>query len=304
MRTALILGISGNYGLQMALALKAQGWRIKALLRDEAKAPQWLEKENRIIGDANEQAKVMAAANGVDLIVYGLNPAYHRWHIEALALLEPSVAAAEKLGIRLLFPGNVYNFAPSESRISESQVMKPVSEKGAIRVAMEARLGKASEHGAKVTIVRAGDFLGPNAHMTWMDMVLKEKNGKVEMAFPHDDSHVHYWSYLPDLCANTAKLMELPQASFEIWHDPGLALSRADWQKAFAANGRTLKISNFAWWGYRIIAPVVPMVREVMKMKYLWQQPVVLDGEKMKRALDDQYSATDLTAILPQITQA
>ena len=88
MRTALILGISGNYGLQMALALKAQGWRIKALLRDEAKAPQWLEKENRIIGDANEQAKVMAAANGVDLIVYGLNPAYHRWHIEALALLE------------------------------------------------------------------------------------------------------------------------------------------------------------------------------------------------------------------------
>ena len=304
MKTALILGITGNFGLQMALALKAQGWRIKALLRDEAKAPQWLEKENRIVGDANEKAKVMAAASGVDLIVYGLTPAYHRWHIEALALLEPSVATAEKLGIRLLFPGNVYNFSPSESRISESQVMKPVTEKGAIRVAMEARLRNASEHGAKVTIVRAGDFLGPNAHMTWMDTVLKEKNGKVKMAFPHDDSHVHYWSYLPDLCANTAKIIELPQGPFEVWHDPGLALTRADWQKAFAANGLTLKASNFSWWSLKIIAPVMPLVKEVMKMKYLWQQPVVLDGGKMKRALDDQYSATDLTAILPQITQA
>lgn len=304
MKTVLILGITGNFGLEMALALKAQGWIVKALLRDEAKAPQWLEKENRIIGDANEQEKVMAAANGVDLIVYGLSPAYHRWHIEALALLEPCVATAEKLGIRLLFPGNVYNFEPSESRISESQVMKPVTEKGAIRVAMEARLRKASEHGAKVTIVRAGDFIGPNTHMTWMDRVLKEKHGEVKMAFPHDEKHVHFWSYLPDLCANTAMLMDMPQASFEIWHDSGLALNRADWQKAFAANGRTLKVSNFSWWILTIIAPVVPLVKEVLKMKYLWQQPVVLDGGKMKRALGEQYRATDLTAILPQITQA
>lgn len=304
MKTALILGITGNFGLQMALALKTEGWKIKALLRDESKAPQWLEKENRIVGNASEKAKIMAAAKEVDLIVYGVSPAYHRWHIEAMILLEPSVVVAEELGIRLLFPGNVYNFAPNESRISETQTMKPVSEKGVIRVAMEARLRKASDHGAKITIVRAGDFIGPNAHATWMNMLLKEKNGKVKMAFPHDENHVHYWTYLPDLCENVAKLMGIGQASFEVWHDPGLALNRTDWQKAFSANGRTLKTANFAWWRFKIIASVVPLVREVIKMKYLWQQPVILDGEKMKRALGDQYSATDLTEILPLITQA
>ena len=298
MKTVLILGITGNFGLQMAMALNSEGWKVKALIRDVTKAPTWLNKEDCVIGSAQDKALLKQATEGVDMVVYAINPAYHQWKKEAMALLEPAVQVAEELGLRFLFPGNVYNFSPDATLISETAEMHPITEKGSIRVAMEARLKKASEQGALVTIVRAGDFLSPNMHFSWIDMILKEKNGKFKMNFPHDDEHVHFWTYLPDLCANTAKLMEMPQSSFEIWHDPGLALKRNDWQRAFVAQDRTLQASSLAWWSFRLISPVAPVVREVLKMRYLWQQPVVLDGHKMKQALKGQLQQTQLSEII------
>lgn len=301
MKTALILGINGNFGLQMALALKAEGWQIKALIRDESKAPSWLDQQHLLVADALNEQQLSAAAKGVDLIVYGLSPAYHRWRSEAMSLLEPSITVAERLGVRLLFPGNVYNFSPYAQPIDETQAMQPVTDKGAIRVAMEQRLKLATQRGALVTIVRAGDFIGPNTHRSWLDMLIKWKSDNATMAFPHDNQHVHYWSYLPDLCHNTAKLMALPQANFEVWHDPGLALKAEHWQQAFAANQHPLKTSKFAWWGLILMSPFVPTIKEVLTMRYLWQKPVVLDGKKMKQALQHQYQATPLASILNEL---
>ncbi|MEZ9232246.1 NAD-dependent epimerase/dehydratase family protein [Vibrio amylolyticus] len=301
MKTALILGITGNFGSQMAKAFKAEGWRVRALLRDKNKAHTWLSPEDIWIGGVSNEPLIEEAAFGVDVIAYAINPVYYRWDTQALQLLEPTVRVAEKLNIRILFPGNVYNFAPNAELISEGASMNPVTRKGAIRVDMEQRLHRASQQGAKVTIVRAGDFIGPDTHFSWLDMTLKQKRNRAQMKFPHDDKHVHFWSYLPDLCANTAKLMATNQSSFEVWHDDGLKLSQSDWQKAFLENDNKLQVSKFSWWAFTLITPFSPLLKEVMKMRYLWQQPVLLDGTKMKLALQDQYKTTPLADILPFI---
>lgn len=146
MKTALILGISGNFGAQMAMALHGANWQIRALVRDKSKAPNWISSENVWVGDASDEKAVEQAAAGVDLIVYGVNPTYDRWPQDALRLLEPSVRVAEKHNLRLLFPGNVYNFAPSSEPITENASMSPVTEKGVIRVNMEQRLRLARCH--------------------------------------------------------------------------------------------------------------------------------------------------------------
>jgi nucleoside-diphosphate-sugar epimerase len=304
MKTALILGISGNFGSQMARALSSAGWNIHALVREQAKAPTWLSSNNVWVGDVRNEGSIEKAAIGAELIVYAVNPAYHRWQEEALQLLEPTVKVAEKLGVRILFPGNVYNFSPQSSPISENTPMQAVSAKGAIRIKMEHRLRQASQQGAKITIVRAGDFIGPDTTFTWMDMLLKQSSNHSKIRFPHDEQHVHFWSYLPDLCANTVLLMSAPQSAFEEWHDDGLKLSQDDWINAFHTNGKPLLISKFPWWAYQLISPVIPLIKEVLKMRYLWQQPVLLDGSKMKRALKDQYQATPLTSILPLLLKS
>ncbi|MGF1695738.1 NmrA family NAD(P)-binding protein [Vibrio lamellibrachiae] len=304
MKTALILGITGNFGKQMALALIAEGWNIRGLMRDKSKAPTWLPSQDIMVGNANNESHVTNAAEGVDLIVYAVNPVYYRWGEEALPLLEPTVRVAEKMNIRILFPGNVYNFAPSSDLIAEDTPMKPISEKGKIRVQMEDRLRTATKNGAKVTIVRAGDFIGPDTHFTWLDMTLKQKESRATIAFPHNENHIHFWSFLPDLCTNCAKLLSQPQSQFEVWHDPGLRLSQVDWQHAFTSHNITLKVTRFHWWAYKLIVPFVPLVREVFKMRYLWQQPVLLDGRKMKATLGAKYTTTSLANIIPQLSNS
>lgn len=303
MKTALILGITGNFGSHMAKALAKVGWNVRALVREKTKAPTWLSSDDIWVGDVRNEALLERVALGAELIVYAINPAYHRWENEALQLMEPIVRVAEKLKSRILFPGNVYNFAPHSSPISEGVPMAVVSDKGAIRIKLENRLHQASQQGAKITIVRAGDFIGPDTRFTWLDLTLKQYSSHAKMRFPHDDQHVHFWSFLPDLCTNTALLMSEPQSSYEIWHDEGLKLTQNDWKNAFLANGKPLHASKFSWWLFKLISPLVPLVKEVVKMQYLWQQPVLLDGNKMKQALQGQYQATSLTNILPLLVK-
>lgn len=298
MKTALILGISGNFGAQMAMALRGENWQIRALVRDKSKAPNWVSSENVWLGDASDEKAVEQAAVGVDLIVYGVNPTFDRWPQDALRLLEPSVRVAEKHNLRLLFPGNVYNFAPSSEPITEDTSMSPVTEKGVIRVNMEQRLRLASQQGASITIVRAGDYIGPKTQLGWLDAILKQKQDRATMQFPHDEQHEHFWCYLPDFCANTAKLMSLPQSRFEVWHDEGLTLSQKDWQQAFLANGQLLKTTRFSWWLLKTIGFFKPVIGEVVKMRYLWQQPVILSGKKMRKALGENFQSTPLSEIL------
>lgn len=299
MKTALIIGISGNFGGQMARTLSKNGWQIKTLMRDASKAPDWLASANIFTGSAQDESAVDQAAQGAELIVYAANPPYHKWHQEAMKMLEPTIRVAEKRGLRILFPGNVYSYAPQPTAIKESVTVKAPTDKGEIRVQMEERLKQASQNGASVTIIRAGDFFGPDMHLSWLKMILKKGKKGYSYSAPHDPQHVHFWSYLPDLCANAVKLVENPESNFDIWHDKGFALTLEDWRKAFSASGIALQIKKFPWPIFRILSLFSPMLREVIKMKYLWETNVVLDGTKLKNKLGKDLNSTALNEIVP-----
>ena len=58
-------------------------------------------------------ADVVAAAEGVQVIVHAANPpGYRNWRGLALPMLRATIAAATQVGARIVLPGNVYNFAP------------------------------------------------------------------------------------------------------------------------------------------------------------------------------------------------
>ena len=302
MKTALIIGVTGNFGSQMTQTFLNNGWQMKALIRDKTKAPDFISTSNIYIGDSKDENAVKAAAQSVSLIIYAANPAYHRWQEEALQMLEPTVRVAETLKLRILFPGNVYGYAPGEKAKTEMDEQNPLTDKGEIRIRMEERLKKSSKNGAKVTIIRAGDFIGPNMHMGWLDFILKGKNTKYSLAMPHDDKHVHFWSYLPDLCANAIKLIESPESDYDNWNDPGLKLTTSDWRETLKKNGYTVKMKSFPWWFFKVFSPFNPMLREVLKTRYLWQSTLVLDGSKLKKKLGNQFVQTSLEQIIRSIT--
>lgn len=218
-----------------------------------------------------------------------------------MQLLEPCLQAAEILGLRVLFPGNVYNYQPQQMLIDEDNEQTSTTDKGVIRQKMEQRLFKASQQGAKVMIIRAGDFIGPDMRLSWTEHMLKQKQNHWQVSMPHNNNHTHFWSYLPDICANATLLLEQAELDFEVWHDCGLALKTSDWQQAFNANGMQTKITDFPWVIFKVIALFSAELRAVIKMRYLWQEHVVLNGQKMKNKLTEKWVYTPFKDILAKI---
>jgi nucleoside-diphosphate-sugar epimerase len=293
-RTALVLGITGGIGGAVARALLARGWQVRALHRrpDEVAASTGLGDEVAWIkGDAMCREDVMRAAGGVSVIVHAVNPPkYHDWAGLALPMLDSTIAAAKAEHARVLFPGTIYNFGPDAlPRLSEASAQNPLTRKGRIRVQMEERLREAAEEGARVLVVRAGDYFGPRAGNTWFGQGLLAGQRNVRRVFypgPRDLGHA--WAYLPDLAEAMARLLEQDArlADFEVFHFRGQWLARgADMADAIchAAGISTRKIHTFPWWCVWLAAPFVEMCREMLEMRYLWNTSVELDNTKLCR---------------------
>ena len=64
--------------------------------------------------------------------------------------------------------------------------------------------------------------------------------------------------------------------------------------------GDTPQLSPFPWWLVRLVSPLVPTLRELLDMRYLWQRPVRMDnrllvgvlGHEPHTPLDEAIRAT------------
>lgn len=291
-KTALVIGATGGIGGAVAEALLAHGWQVRALTRrsDTANTPagrlagiEWRQ------GDAMNAADVMQAAKGVDCIFHGANPPkYQRWRELALPMLENSIAAARANGARLIFPGCLYNYGPDAwPLVSESSPQNPLTRKGQIRVEMEQLLQHAGADGTRIIIIRAGDFFGAHGPSAWFSTLLV-KAGKPlrSIFFPGGGDIGHAWAYLPDLAETIARLaaIESTLPACESYHFGGHWLERghlmADAIRRAADNPK-LPIRQVPWLLLQIISPFVSVLREMLEMRYLWQEPIRLDNRKL-----------------------
>lgn len=298
-RTALIIGATGGFGGETALALMAHGWRIRALNRKPEKAARdfaALGPIEWVKGDAMKSVDVVAAAKGVNLVVHGANPpGYRNWKGTALPMLESSIAAAKAAGARLVFPGTVYNFGPDAfPLVAETSPQHPKTRKGAIRVAMEARLKSASAEGLRVLIVRAGDFIGPRGGNNWFSQgFVKPGKPLRSVIYPGRRDVGHAWAYLPDLAETVVRLVERENdlAPFEVFHFGGHWFERGvDIAEATrrAAGVPQAPIRRFPWFALYLLAPFVETFREMLEMRYLWKVPVRLDNRKLVAFLGEE----------------
>ncbi|MBX5189895.1 NAD(P)H-binding protein [Rhizobium sp. NZLR3b] len=287
--TALVLGATGGIGGAVARKLLARGWRIRALNRDAAKASRREPAFEWMQGDAMNAGDVLKAAEGVGLIVHAVNPpGYRDWETLVLPMLDNSIAAARAVGARIVLPGNVYNFGPDALPApTEDSPQHPVTKKGLVRVEMETRLKAASQSGAGVIIVRAGDFFGPGATgNSWFSSGLVTP-GKPVGTIKNPGRHGvgHQWAYLPDMAETIARLAEradrLPP--FAVYHMEGFwdadGMQMAEAIKRVA--GGKAKIGGFPWWIVPLAAPFVAVMREIREMRYLWKVPLRMRNSKL-----------------------
>ncbi len=293
-RTALILGVTGGIGGAMARRLLAGNWIVRALIRsDTAHLPEGC---IGVRGDALNPADVIAAATGADIIVHAVNPpGYRDWETLVLPMVDSTLAAAKSSGARILLPGTVYNFgADAFPSIAEDAPQHPRTRKGAIRVELEQRLEAAADAGdAKVLIVRAGDFFGPGAANNWFGQGLITRGSRPHVIRnPGKRGVGHQWAYLPDVAETMSRLLDQPDlTAFARFHMDGhWDLNGRHMVEAIARalGDPAVPIRPMPWWQLRLAALFATTPRELMEMRYLWQQPVRLANDRLVSGLGQE----------------
>jgi nucleoside-diphosphate-sugar epimerase len=294
--SVLVLGATGGIGGEVARQLREAGWDVRALRRGASQPVEQRDGVSWIRGDALNAQDVMAAANGCSVIVHAVNPpGYQRWSELVLPMLDNTIAAACKVGATIVLPGTVYNFGPNAFPVvTEESLQRPVTRKGAIRVEMERRLLAASKNGARVLIVRAGDFFGPRAGNSWFSQGLV-KPGKPVAAVsnPGHRGVGHQWSYLPDVARTMIELLArrdslAPFATFHMaghWDADGSQMAEAIQRVVARRTGRRPRVVAFPWWLLTLASPFVATFREMREMRYLWREPLRMDNARLIAAL-------------------
>lgn len=302
MKTALIMGITGGFGGHVAQALARKGYSIRILMRDPGKLPQHFKGAEVIMGDAAKIEDVRTAADGVDLVVYGVNPPKYRWVGVVLPLLETIARVAEEKNLTVVFPGNVYVFDPKDGPLfDENAPHNPVSIKGQMRKEMETRLKIASKNGARIIIIRMGDFIGENLVSAWLQYLVKQTKKGYALAAAGKRDLIHTWAYLPDVGRTVAELAQKKEALevFSVFHFKGYRASFNDIAQAIEqASGQPVSMGSFPWIALKLLSPFNKMFREMLEMRYLWKREINLDETRLAGTLGKAVPHTPLAEAL------
>ncbi|MGZ8260683.1 MAG: NAD-dependent epimerase/dehydratase family protein [Caldimonas sp.] len=290
-RSVLVLGANGRVGLAAAQAYAAAGWQVAAHIRHDAlpgmPAAAGIVRAPLAALAAGELADVAPAS----VVVHAVSPVYTRWDEEAMPAAREGMAIAERLGARLMLPGNVYNYgAAMPERIDETTPQRPTTRKGEIRAAMESELAERAAQGRlRATVIVAGDFFGAGSG-NWFDQAIVRSIAKGKLVYPGDTALVHAWAYLPDLARAFVAVAELEGlAPFERFAFAGhsvtggellAGLERAA-ESLGVAPARGWKVGGMPWPLLRAFGAVVPMWRELATMSYLWRVPHAIDGSRL-----------------------
>jgi nucleoside-diphosphate-sugar epimerase len=213
-------------------------------------------------------------------------------------------------GATILLPGTVYNYGPDAfPEIAADAPQNPVTRKGLIRKELELRLQASTQRGARVIIVRAGDYFGPSVGNSWFAQGLI-KLGKpiTRITVPNAKGIGHQWAYLPDVARTALALLSrretLPAfANFHMqghWDADGTQMAEAIARVVVKHSGARPAITAFPWWLITLSAPFVVTLREMMELRYLWRVPVRISnrhlvqtlGQEPHTALDDAVEQT------------
>jgi nucleoside-diphosphate-sugar epimerase len=282
-QTVLILGATGRFGRNAALAFAQAGWIVRRF--------------DRARDDLD------AAAQGADVIVSAWNPPYPKWKEQVPGLHARVIGAAKRADATVIVPANVYVFGPqAPAPWSDSTPHGAQNPLGRIRIDLEAAYRRA---GVRTILLRAGDFIDTRASGNWFDAIMTKKLGKGQFSYPGNPDIPHAWAFLPDLCSAAVGLAdrraELPQ--FADFAFPGYTVTGHDMAEALArVTGHAVRLAPMSWLPLQLARPFWRMAACLLEMRYLWDTPHRLDGAKLA-ALLPGFRETPLQQALAQALQ-
>ena len=282
-----VLGVNGHIGQAVAKALVAAGWAVTGMARsDKYRTPG----VRFVRGDSDSVEDMRNAIGDAEVVVNALNMRYDQWFEGRMeAQMGRVVEAMGTTGKTMLFPGNIYNFAADSDVLTPDLSQNPPTPRGGVRVRVEQMFRDAAERGdMQVVILRAGDFFGPQSEGDWFDYVMMT-GLKMRRIFLFGTRGIgHSWAYLPDLGRAFEALASLRSTlgTFERFHFAGHHVTPEQMGAAIqAAAPVRLKANRFPFLVLRAYGLFDPIIREVAKMRYIWQHPLKLTDRRLDELL-------------------
>jgi len=209
------------------------------------------------------------------------------------------LAAARTSGARLVVLDNLYMLgSPGGRRLNEDSLIAPRSRKGAIRARVDAQMMGAHRQGdVRVVVGRASDFYGPGGTATYFGDVFWPqvlKSGVAPVFMNVDSPHTYHFTL--DVAAGLAAL---GTASDDVtgrwWMLPAAPAesSRAVIERFGRLLGRPLRVRRTPRLALSLLAPFVPIVREIAEMGYQWEEPFVDDDRRFCERFHPRVTSLD-----------
>ena len=281
MSTILVTGAGGGLGSNVVRVALARGHVVRALVRDERKA-RLPDGAVAIVGDALDVASMRRAAEGCEAVFHLANVAIGKdWVPLTARLLDAALAACEASGARLGFPANVwvYGRGTPGKLVAEDAPLAPCSRLGEARRHKEERIRAA---GIRWTMIRLPEFYGPHVQTLTGRPLQAIAQGQRGRWWGPADATIEL-VYMPDAAEVLVAVGLADGSDGELFHLPGVAHTTA--RGFLSAAIRVAGMGNFSVMPTALVraaALVHPLARAFVDILHLWQQPILLDGSKLR----------------------
>ncbi|MGG6313309.1 SDR family NAD(P)-dependent oxidoreductase [Paenibacillus macerans] len=290
MKKAMVLGATGGTGAAITAELVSRGIATVAFGRSKSKLEQMAAELGYpkgltlALGDAFRPEDIEAAADGAEVIFHSANVPYHEMVGKLIPLGESVMKAADRLGLKVVAVDGIYPYGRrTASQATEDHPKNPHTRKGKIRLSFEQMLFDKRWSNAQTLIARLPDYYGPTANRaSYLGSTLEAIAAGKPAVFIGNMHTPREFVYLPDAAKMMVELAGRDEAYGQNWHipGPGTISGRDIVRIARRAAGVSKPVIPLGKAGLSLIGLFEPVMKEIVEMLYLTEEPFVLSGTK------------------------
>lgn len=292
---AMVIGATGGTGAAITEELVRRGIETIAFGRSRQKLEQIARRLGHpphltlAVGDAMRPEDIASRADGADVWFHCANVPYHEMASKLIPLGESVMEAAERMAVRVVAIDGIYPYGRRQADpVTEEHPKQPHTRKGKVRLEFEKMLFGKRWQQAKVLIARLPDYYGPTANeASYLGSTL-EAIAAGKLAFFIGNMRIpREYVYLPDAAAMVVELAGRDFAYDQNWNIPGAGLiaGRDIVKIAQAASGRAKPVIPLKKLGLSLLGIGLPVMKEVVEMLYLTEEPLTLSRDKYERLI-------------------
>lgn len=244
-------------------------------------------------GDASDALSVQSVCEGATTVYNCAAPPYTDWARLYPPIQHALIEGVGKVGAKLVSAESVYMYGPVDGPMTEDLPYVAQTRKGQIRAEMANELMQAHKEGrVRATIGRAPDFYGPGAAVTTIygERVFNPALQGKKVAVMGKLDNPHTFIFIDDFGRGLATLGERDEALGQVWHLPcaPTPTQRELLTLIFQAAQKPPKMGETPAFVFKMLSPVVPIMRELSELLYQWEKPYHFNHDKFDRAFGPQ----------------